>query len=124
MKDGKIISDLCVKPTDIHQCLDSSSCYPYLCKNSIPYSQVLRLNRTCSNNTFFEQRCNELALWLHERGYSDRVVRQDIKSTKIPRNEWLEKEYNHPGENKLTFSSFRRITDSTSARYRASEGVS
>ena len=32
MKDGNIITDLYVKPTDTHQYLDSSSCHPYHCK--------------------------------------------------------------------------------------------
>ena len=32
LKDEKIITDLYVKPTDTHQYLDSSSCYPYNCK--------------------------------------------------------------------------------------------
>ena len=32
IKDGKIITDLYVKPTDSHQYLDSSSCHPYHCK--------------------------------------------------------------------------------------------
>ena len=81
------------------------SCHPYHCKKSISYSQVLRLNRICSNNAFFDQKCNELKHWLHERGYSERVVRQEIlKARKIPRNELLEKEHNHPEENKLTFN--------------------
>ena len=54
---------------------------------------------------FFDQRCNEFEHWLHERGYSERVVRQEIlKARKIPRNELLEKERNHPEENKLTFN--------------------
>ena len=70
-----------------------------------PYSQALCLNRICSNNAFFDQRCNELEHWLHERGYSERVVRQEIlNAQKIPRNELLEKEDNHPEENKLTFN--------------------
>ena len=68
MKDGKIITDLHVKPTDTHQYLDSSLCHPYHCKKDIPYSQALRLNRICSNNAFFDRRCNELEHWLHERG--------------------------------------------------------
>ena len=67
MKDGKIFPDLHLKPTDTHQYLDSSSGHPYHCKNSISYSQALRLNRICSNNAFFDQRCNELEHWLHER---------------------------------------------------------
>ena len=42
---------------------------------------------------------------LHERGYSERAVRQEIlKAQKIPRNEFLEKERNHPEENKLVFN--------------------
>ena len=60
MKDGKIITDLHVKPTDTHQCLGSSSCHPYHCKESIPYSQALRLNRICSIKAFFDQRCKKL----------------------------------------------------------------
>ena len=78
---------------------------PISLQKSIPCSQALRLNRICSNNAFFDQRCNKLEDWLHERGYSERVVRQEIlKARKIPRNELLEKERNHPEENKLTFN--------------------
>ena len=101
MKDGKIITDSYVKPTDTHRYLDSSSCRSYHCKKSNPYSQALCRNRIGSNNAFFDQRCNKLEHWLHERGYIERVVRQEIQ--KIPRNELLEKERNHSEENKLTF---------------------
>ena len=87
--DGKIITDLYVKPTDTHRYLDSSSCHPYHCKKSIPYSQPLHLNRICSNNALFDQRCNGLEHWLHEWGYSERVVRQEmLKARNIPRNEF------------------------------------
>ena len=78
MKDGKGITDLHVKPIDIHQYLDSSSCYPYHCHKSIPYSQARSLNRICSNNAFLYQRCNELEHWLYERRYSERGVSQEI----------------------------------------------
>ena len=89
MKDGKIITDLYAKLTDTHQYLDSSSCHAYHCKKGIPYSQAPCLNRICSNNAFFDQRCNELEHWLHERGFIERVVRQEIlKARKIPRNEF------------------------------------
>ena len=50
--DGQIETDLYVKPTDSHQYLHSSLCHPYHCKKSILYSQALRLNRICSNNSF------------------------------------------------------------------------
>ena len=45
LKDGKIITYLYVKPTDTHQCSDSSSCHPHRYRKNIPYSQALRLNR-------------------------------------------------------------------------------
>ena len=49
---------------------------------------------------FFDQRCNKLEHWLHERGYSERVVRQEIlRARKIPRAELSEKERNHLEEN-------------------------
>ena len=74
-------------------------------RKSIFYSQALQLNRISSNSALFDQRCNELQHWLHERGYNERVVRQEIlKARKIPRNELLEKERSQPEENKLTFN--------------------
>ena len=68
LKDRKIITDLYVKPTDTHQYIDTSSFHPFHCKKIITYSQALHLNRICSNNAFFDKRCNELEHWLHERG--------------------------------------------------------
>ena len=59
-EDGKIKTDFFVKETDTHQFLDSSSCHPYHCKKGIPYSKWLRLNRICSETSFFDKRCNDL----------------------------------------------------------------
>ena len=64
---GNITTDLCVKPTDSHQYLRSSSCHPYHCKKGIPYSQALRLNKICSDPNSFDGRCNDLESWLIER---------------------------------------------------------
>ena len=51
--EGVIKTDLCVKSTDSHQYLQSSSCHPFQCKNSILYSQALRLNSICSKTNCF-----------------------------------------------------------------------
>ena len=51
LKNGVLSTNLFVKPTDTHQFLDPASCHPYHCKKDIPYSQTLRLNRICSNNS-------------------------------------------------------------------------
>ena len=77
---GKVTSDLCVKPTDSHQYLHSSSYHPYHCKKRIPSSQALRLNRICSDPDSFDRRCNDVEKWLIERGYSEREVRKHFKS--------------------------------------------
>ena len=63
-----IETDLNVKATDSHQYLLSSSCYPFDCKEGIPYSQALRLNRLCSNNEFFDKICNDLEKYIYYKG--------------------------------------------------------
>ena len=90
--EGVIETDLYVKPTDSHQYLLSSSCHPFYCKKGIPYSQAIRLNRICSNNEFFDKRCNYLEKYLLERGYGEKMVRKEIlRARAIPRDALLEK---------------------------------
>ena len=44
LTNGKIGTDLHVKPTGTHQYLRMDSCHPQHCKSSIPYSQVLHFD--------------------------------------------------------------------------------
>ena len=86
-------SRIFVKPTDTHQYLEACSCHVFHSKRAIPYSQALRLNRICSEPSFFDQRCNQLEKWLLDRGYSDKLVRgQILKARKFKRNELLNRE--------------------------------
>ena len=102
---GVIETDLYVKPTDSHEYLLSSSCHPFYCKKGIPYSQALRLNRICSNNEFFDKRCNDLEKYLLERGYSEKMVRKEIlRARAILRDAVLEKVNNQGKQNKITFN--------------------
>ena len=97
--EGVIETDLCVKPTDSHQYLLSSSCHPF---KAIPYSQALRLNRICSNNEFFDKRCNDLEKHLLERGYIEKMVRKEIlRARAIPRDALLEKTNNQEKKRKI-----------------------
>ena len=77
-ENNQLVTDLYVKDTDTHQYLLASSCHPSHCKRSIPFSQCLRLNRICSEVSFFDKRCNDLEHWLKLRGYSDKLVRKQI----------------------------------------------
>ena len=91
--DDRLVTDLFVKATDTHQYLHASSCHVFHSKRSIPYSQTLRLNRICSEGALFDRRCNELEQWLEQRGYSDKMVRNQIlKARKFNRNDLLDNE--------------------------------
>ena len=106
MRSGnKLLADLYIKPTDTHQYLEFSSCHVYHSKKSIPYSQALRFNRICSENRFFDNRCNQLEYWLKERGYNEKVVRQQIlKARKFTRKDLLNQDSKTKGRNKLVFN--------------------
>ena len=105
LRNRQIEPDLHIKSTDTHQFLDSTSCHPYHCKKSIPYSQALRYNKICSDNKKFDQRCNDLEKWLMERGYSERIVRtQILKARDESRDSLLERGSTRTSESKLTFN--------------------
>ena len=74
LQDGKISTDLYVKPTDTHQYLLSSSCHPKHTKTSISYILPLGLTRICSTNDSFEQRKTELTKYLTDRGYKHKFI--------------------------------------------------
>ena len=100
-----LLTDLFVKPTDTHQYLEASSCHPIHCKNSIPYSQALRLNRICSETAFYDRRCNELEAWLINRGYDSKLVRSKIlDARKFKRSELLNSRKDDKKEFKLTLN--------------------
>ena len=86
---NEISTDLYVKETDSHQYLHPSSCHPYHCVKSIPYSQALRLNQICSNNIFYDNRCNQLEKWLSDRNYKQELVREQILKARAISRETL-----------------------------------
>lgn len=89
-RNGKLETDLYVKPTDKHQYLDSRSCHPRGCKEGIPYAQALRLRRICSLEEFFDDRARRLTEFLVARGYEKSfVMRQINRAKRITREEAL-----------------------------------
>ena len=60
--------------------------------NTSFYKQLftLHLIRICWENSFYDRRCNDLEVWLRERGYSDKLVRRQIfKACKRKRKDLL-----------------------------------
>ena len=62
------------KPTDSHSYLLYSSSHPSHVKNSIPYSQFLRLRRLCSEDSDFSLKSEEMCEFFGKRGYPAPVV--------------------------------------------------
>ena len=89
LENNEISTDLYVKDTESHQYLHPSSYHPYCCVNSIPYSQALRFKQICSNNIFYDNRCNQLEKWLYDRNYKQELVREQILKAKAASGETL-----------------------------------
>ena len=62
------------KPTDSHSYLLHSSSHPSHVKNSIPYSQFLRLRRLCSDDSDFSNKSKETCQFFEKRGYPASVI--------------------------------------------------
>ena len=62
------------KPTNSHNYLLHSSSHPQHVKNAIPFSQFLRLRRLCSNDSDFNNKCEEMCQFFKKRGYPDSAI--------------------------------------------------
>ena len=63
------------KPTDAHSYLLHLSSHPNHFKNSIPFSQFLRLRRLCSDGLDFCNKSEETLQFFKNRGYPDSIVK-------------------------------------------------
>ena len=62
------------KSTDSHSYLLHSSSHPSHVKNSIPYSQFLRIRRLCSDGSDFSNKSKEMCQFFEKRGYPASVI--------------------------------------------------
>ena len=67
------------KPTHSHSYLLFSSSHPNHTKQSIPYSQFLRLRRLCSDDKDFETKSLEMRTFFVERGYPTHLLDSAIQ---------------------------------------------
>ena len=79
------------KPTDSRSYLLYSSSHPSHVKDSIPYSQFLRLRRLCSDNSDFSSKCDEMSNFFFERRYPDIVSKALDRVQNVNRESALEK---------------------------------
>ena len=80
-EDGKLKTDLYIKPTNKQLYLDFNSNHPSHCKKAIPYSQALRVVERCPTD---ENKASQLANLndkLIERNYPAKLVDEQIKKS-------------------------------------------
>ena len=68
------VTEVYVKPTNIHQYVEYSSCHPKSCKNGIPFSQCKRYRRIISDDDKFDESVSQLRDFFLERNYPANVV--------------------------------------------------
>jgi hypothetical protein len=74
--ENNIVTDLYSKPTDSHNYLLYNSAHPQRCKDSIPYSQFLRVRRICSSIQDFETHVLTLSMYFTMRGYPMKLLEE------------------------------------------------
>ena len=70
----KIESTLYTKPTDSHAYLRYNSSHPRSCKDNIPYSQLLRIKKICSNINDYNIKCREMINYFRAQGYPKNIL--------------------------------------------------
>ncbi|KAK7114567.1 hypothetical protein V1264_000611 [Littorina saxatilis] len=79
------------KATDSHSYLTFTSSHPRATRESIPYSQFLRLRRLCSTEEEFDQQAQRMVSFMKNRGYPDNIVTEAMSRAKhVPRRKALE----------------------------------
>jgi hypothetical protein len=104
INEGKIISDLYIKPTHSPQYLLPSSTHPPHCTKNIPYSLGYRILRICSEKNLFQKRLLELKQMLITRDYKEKIINEAFQRLKnISRAEDLKRVSSNKSTGKVTF---------------------
>ena len=90
MKNNKLETDLFCKPTDSHSYLHYTSAHPRACRDSIPYSQFLRIRKICTSLEDFDRHAINFACHFRRRGYPEPLLeRAMIQARRKKRSELL-----------------------------------
>ena len=87
LSKSKISTDLYVKDTDRHQYLHYTSSHPNHTKQSIVYSQALRIKRICSEEKDIKQHIHEMRSWFRKRAYPDKVLDEELVKVRVSNQE-------------------------------------
>ena len=76
-------TNLHIKPTDRHTYLHYSFSHPGHTKQSIVYSQTLRVSRIYSHEADFSKYTREMKSWFLKRGNPNDVIQKEMKNVKF-----------------------------------------
>ena len=82
LKDGRLTTNLYIKPTNKQLYLDFSSNHPEHCKIAIPYSQALRVVEKCSEEEDRETHFTQLKERFKIRNYPEKVITEKFEKAK------------------------------------------
>ncbi|WP_179117283.1 hypothetical protein, partial [Solemya velum gill symbiont] len=103
LENGHVYTDLYVKPSDKQLYLKSSSCHPPSTKRGLVYGLGLRLRRICEKQTDYEKHRHALKHQLRIRGYSGRMIEDQLKKVdKMERSALLQPGKKHSLNSKDT----------------------
>ena len=112
IKNNKLHTKIFRKKTDRQTFLNINSEHPKSLKNSIPYSQALRIKRICSSKKSFDHHSKELKERFLRQGYDQKLVDEQLdKFDKLSRDDLLQEKDQEQQDSKripliLTYSQF------------------
>ena len=83
LENGCITTDLYPKRTDCHQYLHCSAPHQDHLKNSIIYSQALRLSNILTYERDIQRHALDMKSWFLERGYSKKMIDSQMAKVKF-----------------------------------------
>lgn len=95
LKQAQISTSLYTKPTDTNNLLHFQSAHPTHCRRGIPFGQLLRLRRICTDFTDFLSHGIVKAKQFLDRGYPLQLLSKELLQAAILDRHYLLKEKNH-----------------------------
>ena len=104
IKNRRLHTTIFIKPTDRQNCLHYKAEHPLSFKNNIPFGQILRIKRICSEALEFLRNCTKIISRFTQRGYPESITQEAYyKTTFMQRKSLLqtEKRKDHKEYNSL-----------------------
>lgn len=105
ISDDSISISIYYKDTDAQSFLNYSSSHPIKTKNSIPFSQFLRLRKLCSKDPDFKEKAKEMSSFFVNNGYPSKVINDALQNVlNIPRQEAMKNRRNNQASERIPFT--------------------